>query len=316
MGINQIWLPPLCSSHTVEGYFPDDYYDFNSEYGTEDQLFSLVEKCNENNIKCIADIVTWECIPGVCRDKFNFNGTLVNANDKDGFIEELIKYMNFLNETVGIKGYRLDYIKGLGETNVKNILQNLNNSELVIGELWEVMNYDNGTLSYDQHSHRQDIFNFIQNTNIDLCMFDFTMKGCLQEAFYKNDYNHIAYSDNQLKGLGTILPHNTYTFIDNHDTGSSQNHWPFPQNNLIEGYAFNIMHPGTPTIFIDHIHLKELETLINLYHSNSNDNVSIVTCEHNYYLSVCGDYVFELGQRRWFQGEIVFEYNNCRIFST
>lgn len=38
----------------------------------------------------------------------------------------------------------------------------------------------------------------------------------------------------------------------NHDTGSTLNHWPFPWNHLHEGYAYILTHPGTPTIFCDH----------------------------------------------------------------
>lgn len=42
------------------------------------------------------------------------------------------------------------------------------------------------------------------------------------------------------------------TFIDNHDTGSTLNHWPFPWQHLPEGYAYLLTHPGTPCVFIDH----------------------------------------------------------------
>ncbi|KAI8464175.1 MAG: PRLI-interacting factor E, partial [Monoraphidium minutum] len=51
------------------------------------------------------------------------------------------------------------------------------------------------------------------------------------------------------------------TFIDNHDTGSTLNHWPFPSHHLqargrtraCEGYAYILLHPGTPCVFVDHI---------------------------------------------------------------
>ena len=38
----------------------------------------------------------------------------------------------------------------------------------------------------------------------------------------------------------------------NHDTGSTLNHWPFPWNHLHEGYAYILTHPGTLTVFYDH----------------------------------------------------------------
>jgi hypothetical protein len=30
------------------------------------------------------------------------------------------------------------------------------------------------------------------------------------------------------------------------------NHWPFPGSHLEEGYAYLLMHPGTPCVFYDH----------------------------------------------------------------
>lgn len=43
-------------------------------------------------------------------------------------------------------------------------------------------------------------------------------------------------------------------FIDNHDTGSTLNHWPFPSHHLQEGYAYILTHPGTPCVFYDHLY--------------------------------------------------------------
>jgi alpha-amylase len=44
----------------------------------------------------------------------------------------------------------------------------------------------------------------------------------------------------------------TQTFCDNHDTGSTQAHWPFPHNAVGQGYAYILTHPGMPCIFYDH----------------------------------------------------------------
>ncbi|KAK6938690.1 Alpha-amylase, C-terminal beta-sheet, partial [Dillenia turbinata] len=49
-----------------------------------------------------------------------------------------------------------------------------------------------------------------------------------------------------------VLPGNAVTFIDNHDTGSTQNAWPFPSDKIIQGYAYILTHPGIPSIFYDH----------------------------------------------------------------
>jgi alpha-amylase len=49
-----------------------------------------------------------------------------------------------------------------------------------------------------------------------------------------------------------MWPSRAVTFIENHDTGSTLNHWPFPANGLFEGYAYILTHPGTPCVFYDH----------------------------------------------------------------
>lgn len=51
-----------------------------------------------------------------------------------------------------------------------------------------------------------------------------------------------------------MWPSRAITFIDNHDTGSTLNHWPFPSNHLQEGYAYILTHPGTPCVFYDHLY--------------------------------------------------------------
>lgn len=43
-------------------------------------------------------------------------------------------------------------------------------------------------------------------------------------------------------------PTKAVTFIDNHDTGSSQGHWPFPEDKVMQGYAYILTHPGIPCV--------------------------------------------------------------------
>lgn len=47
-------------------------------------------------------------------------------------------------------------------------------------------------------------------------------------------------------------PGQSVTFVDNHDTGSSQQHWPFPADRLGLGYAYILTHPGVPCLFAEH----------------------------------------------------------------
>ncbi|KAK1681141.1 hypothetical protein QYE76_041989 [Lolium multiflorum] len=44
------------------------------------------------------------------------------------------------------------------------------------------------------------------------------------------------------------LPEKAVTFVDNHDTGSTQGLWPFPADKVMQGYAYILTHPGLPCI--------------------------------------------------------------------
>ena len=76
--------------------------------------------------------------------------------------------------------------------------------------------------------------------------------GILQEAMGRGEYWRLVDSQGRPPGLLGMWPSRAVSFIENHDTGSTLNHWPFPSQHLHEGYAYIMTHPGTPCIFWDH----------------------------------------------------------------
>lgn len=44
--------------------------------------------------------------------------------------------------------------------------------------------------------------------------------------------------------------------------GSTQGHWRFPSRALEEGYAYIMTHPGTPSVFLDHLEDNRLTDVI------------------------------------------------------
>jgi alpha-amylase len=92
----------------------------------------------------------------------------------------------------------------------------------------------------------------------------------MQEAIRHKKYHFLADRDNRPNGLIGLRPMQAATFVDNHDTGSTQQHWKFPTLRKLEGYAYILTHPGTPTVFWEHMYedsdsLREgIETLIEL----------------------------------------------------
>lgn len=57
LGIQGIWLTPVFSSPSYHKYDVADYYQIDSDFGTEEDLKELLEVCHERNVKLILDLV-------------------------------------------------------------------------------------------------------------------------------------------------------------------------------------------------------------------------------------------------------------------
>lgn len=57
LGINGIWLMPMCQSTTYHKYDVVDYKSIDSEYGTLDDFKQLVDECHARGINVIIDMV-------------------------------------------------------------------------------------------------------------------------------------------------------------------------------------------------------------------------------------------------------------------
>ena len=57
LGVTGIWLMPVHPSPSYHGYDVTDYYDIHPDYGTLEDMQTLIDKAHENNIKIILDLV-------------------------------------------------------------------------------------------------------------------------------------------------------------------------------------------------------------------------------------------------------------------
>ena len=57
LGINAIWLMPICPSPSYPKYDVSDYMAIDPMYGTMEDFENLTQKCHERNIKVIIDMV-------------------------------------------------------------------------------------------------------------------------------------------------------------------------------------------------------------------------------------------------------------------
>jgi alpha-amylase len=160
--------------------------------------------------------------------------------------------MNWLKSSIGYDGWRYDYVKGYGGSYVGEY-----NGATVpyfsVGELWTDLNLN------DVNPHRQLIMNWINATGGNSGAFDFTTKGILQQAVQYNEFWRLRDSDGKPQGAIGWWPARSVTFIDNHDTGPShpsggQNHWPFPSDKVLQGYAYILTHPGIPCVYWVHFY--------------------------------------------------------------
>jgi len=203
---------------------------------------------------------------------------------------DYVAWLRWLRRTVKADGYRLDFVVGFGAEYLAEYIDETK-PQLAIGEYWDTCTYEaDGSLAYNQDYHRTRTVEWIRSTGCRSAAFDFTTKGILQEAMSKNERWRLSDPKGQPPGVIGLMPSHAVTFIDNHDTGSSLRHWPFPDEHNQEGYAYILTHPGTPCVFYDdyfsdhHGHL--VRALISARKRNrlhSKSQISIHVARHNLY---------------------------------
>jgi alpha-amylase len=291
LGVSSVWLPPPSDAVSPQGYLPRDLYELNCAYGSEKELRELISVYHEYNIKVCADIVVnhrcahqlgpdgkWNKFGGrlawdataVCNNNPSFGGKgapktgddYVAAPNIDHTQErvrqDIITWMKYLRNSIGFDGWRYDFVRGYSGIYAK-IFTDETVPTMSFGEYWDTCDYTDGVLNYNQDAHRQRTINWCDSTGGTSAAFDFTTKGILQEACGRKEYWRLIDSKGRPPGVIGLWPARAVTFLDNHDTGSTLNHWPFPAYNLPEGYAYILTHPGTPCVFYDHLYSEKAD---------------------------------------------------------
>ncbi|XP_057861954.1 alpha-amylase type B isozyme isoform X2 [Cryptomeria japonica] len=163
---------------------------------------------------------------------------------------DLIEWLRWLKSHVGFDGWRFDFAKGYAPCYV-GLYISKTEPQVVVGEIWNSLAYGpDGRPVYNQDAHRQQLVDWVHGTGDSALTFDFTTKGILQEALRPNAHElwRLRDSDNRPPGMIGFWGEKAVTFVDNHDTGSTQNHWPFPPDSILLGYVYILTHSGTPCI--------------------------------------------------------------------
>ncbi|XP_023743175.1 alpha-amylase 3, chloroplastic isoform X2 [Lactuca sativa] len=329
LGFTVVWLPPPTESISPEGYMPRDLYNLNSRYGNVDELKALVKKFHQAGIRVLGDAVinhrcahyqnqngVWNIFGGllnwddraVVADDPHFQGrgnkssgdnfhAAPNIDHSQEFVrKDLSEWLCWLRKEIGYDGWRLDYVRGFWGGYVKEYME-ASKPYFSVGEYWDSLSYTYGEMDHNQDAHRQRIVDWINDTNGSAGAFDVTTKGILHSAIERTEYWRLSDQNGKPPGVLGWWPSRAVTFIENHDTGSTQGHWRFPGGKEMQGYAYILTHPGTPSVFYDHMfsrYKSEISALISVRSRNKiqcRSTVKIVKSERDVYAAVIDDKV-------------------------
>ncbi|GMH36745.1 hypothetical protein BSKO_04618 [Bryopsis sp. KO-2023] len=285
IGFTMVWLPPPTESVSPQGYLPRDLYNLNSHYGSVEELQSCLSMFQNVGMKVVGDVVLnhrcatyqnhegiWNQFGGrldwdaraILGNDPNFRG-LGNSGKGEMFLaapnidhsqefvrHDLAHWLKWLR-SMGFDGWRFDFVRGFEGKYIQEYIE-ASDPHFAVGEFWDSLNYDgDGSLSFKQDSHRQRICDWINATGGLSTAFDITTKGILHAVFERSEYWRLRDDQGKPPGLMGWWPSRAVTFLENHDTGSTQGHWRFPDHGVEQGYVYILTHPGTPTVFYDHL---------------------------------------------------------------
>lgn len=329
LGITVVWLPPPTESVSPQGYMPSDLYNLNSSYGSMEDLKNTIKTFHSFGIKVVGDVVLnhrcaqhqnkngiWNIFGGrlnwddraIVADDPHYQGrgnkssgenfhAAPNIDHSQEFVRrDLKEWLCWLRKEIGFDGWRLDFARGFWGGYMKDYME-ASEPYFSVGEFWDSLSYTYGEMDYNQDAHRQRCIDWINATNGTTAAFDVTLKGILHTTLEKVEYWRLSDERGKAPGVAGWWPSRGVTFIENHDTGSTQGHWRFPAGKEMQGYAYILTHSGTPTIFYDHLcshYNQEIAKLIAFRHRKKihcRSKVKIRKAEKEVYAAIIDDKV-------------------------
>jgi len=169
-------------------------------------------------------------------------------NTFDSFVQNrLIEWGQWLTNTVGFDGYRLDFVRGVQEAFIAQWLKSMplkNDSQrFAVAEYWTNYKY-----------RLKNWVNTIISNGVKVSVFDFPLRNDLKRMCNHEDnfkmwwLNHSGLIRDD--GGNSIPDGYVVTFLENHDTGKEHYNWVTRDWHM--GYAFILFAQGRPCVFYAH----------------------------------------------------------------
>ena len=269
---NLVWLPQSADCGGMSMGYDDLYWfpgHYNSSFGTENELRSLIKAFKQAGIGTIADVVInhrkslggfnfpAETYKGVTyqltqADVVKNNGGSGNNDTGEGWdgmpdldhkrenVQTNVKaYLKMLLEDLGYVGFRYDMVKGYSASFTGQYNADAK-PQYSVGEYWD--------------GNANTVKNWINGTKVDGAIqsaaFDFPFRYTVRDAINYNDWTKLG---NESLASNTATRRYSVTFVENHDTEKRQNAAQDPiKRDTLAANAFMLAMPGTPCVFLKH----------------------------------------------------------------
>jgi len=305
-----VWIPQsgYCGGQSM-GY--DDLYwfnNYNSSFGTEAELRSMIKTFKDKGIGTIADVVinhrrnvsSWTDFPAetyngvtyqmtfndICSDdEAAKNGQKVGPNKDTGEgwdgmrdldhksenVQTNVKaYLKFLLNDLGYIGFRYDMVKGYGAEFTKMYNED-SKPQFSVGECWDSSN---------------TIKNWIEGTGKTSAAFDFQFRYTVRNAANNGDWTQLGkQNDGNWPLVSAKYESGSYrqyavTFVENHDTEKRPDADQDPiKKDTLAANAYLLAMPGTPCVFLTHwkAYRQEIANMITVRKAVGITNLSATT---------------------------------------
>ena len=320
-----VWIPQSGNCGGMSMGYDDLYWfeNYNSSFGTEEDLRSMIKTFKEKGIGTIADVVinhrkelkNWVEFPeetyknvtyrmtseDVCSDDeaagkgYQLSKNKDTGEKWDGMrdldhksenVQTIVKaYLNFLLNDLGYTGFRYDMVKGYSASYTKMYNED-SKPQFSVGECWDSSN---------------TIKNWIDGTGKTSAAFDFQFRYTVRNAVNNGQWNRLAQAnEGNYPLISNLVNSGSYkqyavTFVENHDTEKRPNAAQDPlKKDTLAANAYLLAMPGTPCVFMTHWQdcKQDIKSMIDVRYltgiQNTSSYTQVTSNTNNYAVSVEG----------------------------